>query len=53
VPWPKKLSKARTDMTEEVVRDTEVGSELADFKVCSVDDTWSALKLVIPKKNRK
>ncbi len=40
VSWPKKASKIETDITEDVI------------KVCSVDDTWSGLKLVIRKELR-
>ncbi|NNK89990.1 MAG: DUF3052 family protein [Saprospiraceae bacterium] len=53
VSWPKKLSKVETAMSKDIVRKTAIRNGLVDVKVCSVDETWSALKLVIPVKDRK
>lgn len=47
VCWPKKASKVRTDMTEDVVRDVLLATGLVDTKVAAVDETWSGLKLVV------
>jgi hypothetical protein len=52
VSWPKKASKIRTDITEDVIRDVALPMHLVDVKVCSVDDVWSGLKLVIRKEHR-
>ena len=52
VSWPKKSSKVPTDVTEDVVRDVALPMDLVDVKVCAVDATWSALKLVIRKEKR-
>ncbi len=52
VSWPKKSSKVQTDVTEDVVRALAFPLGLVDVKVCAVDETWSALKLVIRKINR-
>jgi hypothetical protein len=52
VSWPKKASKVKTDITENIIRNFALKIGLVDVKVCAVDDTWSALKLVIPVKNR-
>jgi hypothetical protein len=52
VSWPKKASKVPTDITEDVIRDVALPMHLVDVKVCSVDDIWSGLKLVIRKKHR-
>jgi len=52
VSWPKKASKVTTDVTEDVVRSLALKNGLVDIKVCAVDETWSALKLVIPVKDR-
>ena len=52
VSWPKKSSKVATDITEDVIRDVALPMHLVDVKVCSVDDTWSGLKLVIRKEHR-
>ena len=53
VSWPKKSSGVATDLTDVVVRDTALPLGLVDIKVCAIDDTWSGLKLVIPKDQRK
>ena len=47
VAWPKRGSKAPTDMTEDVVRDVALPRGLVDVKVCAIDETWSGLKLVV------
>jgi hypothetical protein len=52
VSWPKKASKVRTDITEDVIRDVALPMHLVDVKVCSVDDIWSGLKLVVRKEHR-
>ena len=52
VSWPKKASKVPTDITEDVIRDVALPMHLVDVKVCSVDDIWSGLKLVIRKEHR-
>ena len=52
VSWPKKASKVPTDITEDVIRDIALPMHLVDVKVCSVDDVWSGLKLVIRKGHR-
>ena len=52
VSWPKKASKVATDITEDVIRDVALPMHLVDVKVCSVDDVWSGLKLVIRREHR-
>jgi hypothetical protein len=52
VSWPKKASKVLTDITEDVIRDIALPMHLVDVKVCSVDDIWSGLKLVIRRQHR-
>jgi hypothetical protein len=52
VSWPKKASKVPTDITEDVIRDVALPMHLVDVKVCSVDEVWSGLKLVIRKEHR-
>ena len=52
VSWPKKASKVRTDITENVIREVALPLNLVDVKVCSVDSVWSGLKLVIRKDHR-
>ena len=53
VSWPKKASGVATDVTEDVVRDVALPLGLVDIKVCAVDATWSGLKLVIRKSERR
>ena len=53
ISWPKKASKMKTDLTEDVIRNLALKNGLVDIKVCAVDETWSGLKLVIPVKDRK
>ncbi len=53
VSWPKKASKVPTDVTEDVIRELILPLGLVDVKVCAVDATWSGLKLVIRKGNRR
>jgi hypothetical protein len=52
VSWPKKASKVPSDITEDVIRDIALPMHLVDVKVCSVDDKWSGLKLVIRREHR-
>ena len=53
VSWPKKASGVATDVTEDVVRAVALPLGFVDIKVCAVDETWSALKLMIRRENRK
>jgi hypothetical protein len=41
--WPKKASKVKSDLSQTVVRKIGLDSGLVDFKICSVDETWSGL----------
>ncbi|MDH3217423.1 MAG: DUF3052 domain-containing protein [Candidatus Krumholzibacteria bacterium] len=53
VSWPKKSSGLATDLNKSTVRTLGIGHGLVDVKVCAVDETWSALKFVIPVRERK
>jgi len=53
VSWPKKASGVATDLTEDVIREVALPMGLVDVKVCAVDETWSGLKLVVRKENRR
>jgi hypothetical protein len=53
VSWPKKASKVETDVTEDVIRDVALPLGFVDVKVCAVDETWSGLKLMIRRENRR
>jgi len=52
VAWPRRSSGVATDVTEDVVRDLALAAGLVDVKACAIDETWSGLKLVIPKGRR-
>ena len=53
ISWPKKSSGVVTDITEDVIREVCLPLGLVDVKVCAVDETWSGLKLMIRRENRK
>jgi hypothetical protein len=52
VSWYKKASGKRTELTDNIVRNSALETGLVDVKVCSVDDDWSGLKLVFRVKDR-
>jgi hypothetical protein len=52
VAWPKRSAKTATDMTEDVVRAIALPLGWVDVKVCAIDATWSALKLVLRRELR-
>jgi hypothetical protein len=43
VSWPKKSSKAATDLDENLIRDLALRSGLVDAKVCAVDEPLKPL----------
>jgi hypothetical protein len=43
IAWPKKASGVETDLSQQVVRQTGLGTGLVDYKICAIDKTWSAL----------
>lgn len=49
VSWPKKSSRVRTTVTEDVIRELALPLGFVDVKVCAVTDVWSGLKLVVRK----
>jgi hypothetical protein len=53
VSWPKKSSGVQTDVTEDVIRAVALPLGFVDVKVCAVDETWSGLKLMIRREERK
>ena len=53
VSWPKKSSGVATDVTEDVVRAAALPLGFVDVKVCAIDETWSGLKLMVRRTNRK
>ena len=53
VSWPKKSAGVPTDVTEDVVRAVALPLGFVDVKVCAIDETWSGLKLMVRRENRK
>jgi hypothetical protein len=52
ISWPKKASKVKTDITEDVLRDIVLPTGLVDVKVAAMDETWSGLKFMFRKELR-
>jgi hypothetical protein len=52
IAWPKRASHVQTDMTDNVIREVALPTGLVDNKVCAIDETWSALRLVIRRELR-
>jgi len=50
VSWPKKTSKVKTEVDENVLREILLPLNLVDIKVAAVTDVWSGLKFVWRKK---
>ena len=42
--WPKKSSGVVSDLSQTVVRKSGLDADLVDFKICSIDKTWSGLR---------
>jgi hypothetical protein len=53
VSWPKKSAGVATDVTEDVIRAVALPLGFVDVKVCAVDETWSGLKLMVRRENRR
>jgi hypothetical protein len=53
IAWPKNAARLPTDMSDTVVREVALPTGLVDNKVCAIDGTWSALRLVIRRQNRR
>jgi hypothetical protein len=53
VSWPKKSAGLPSDVTEDVIRAVALPLGFVDIKVCAVDETWSGLKLMVRRADRK
>jgi hypothetical protein len=53
ISWPKKSAGVPTDVTEDVIRAVALPLGFVDVKVYAVDETWSGLKLMVHRTNRK
>ena len=47
IAWPKKASGVSSDLSQAVVRQIGLSAGLVDYKVCSIDETWSGLRFTI------
>ena len=45
--WPKKASGVATDLTQHIVRHRGLDAGLVDYKIASVDATWSGLRFTV------
>jgi hypothetical protein len=52
IAWPKRAAQMATDLTDDAVRATALPRGLVDNKVCAVDATWTALRLVWRREHR-
>ena len=52
IAWPKRSSGVETDVTDHVVRRLSIENGLVDNKVCAIDDTWTAIRVVWRRENR-
>jgi hypothetical protein len=53
ISWPKKAAQVETDITEDTIREVALPLGFVDVKVCAVDETWSGLKFMVRRENRK
>jgi hypothetical protein len=51
--WPKKASGFPSDLTQNRVRRVGLDAGLVDYKIASIDQTWSGLKFSLRRKHRK
>lgn len=52
IAWPKKASHVESDLSDNHVRACALQRGLVDNKVCAVNETWSALRVVWRKELR-
>ena len=48
--WPKQTSQLQTDLGQPVVREAGIAAGMVDFKICSIDTTWSGLRFTLREK---
>jgi hypothetical protein len=44
IAWPKRASGIASDLSQTVVREIGLSSDLVDYKICCIDKTWSGLR---------
>jgi len=47
IVWPKQTSRLHTDLGQPVVREAGIAVGMVDFKICSIDNTWSGLRFTL------
>ena len=52
IAWPKQSSGIHTDMSDHVVRQLSFPHGLVDNRICAIDDTWTARRVVWRLENR-
>ena len=52
IAWPKKASGVASDFSDNAIRAAVLPRGLVDNKVCALDETWSALRLVWRRQKR-
>ncbi len=52
IAWPKRSSGVETDITDNGIRQAAIPLGLVDNKVCAIDETWSALRVVWRRERR-
>ena len=50
IVYPKKSSQLNSDLSQTIVRNAGLAIGLVDYKVCSINDTWTGLKFAVRKK---
>ncbi len=49
VIWPKKTSDMQSDLSQVIVRRIGMDAGLVDYKIASIDETWSGLRFAVKK----
>lgn len=52
VSWLKQTSPDFVNLNKNVIRSVALANGLVDVKICSINEHWTAMKLVIPVKDR-
>ena len=50
VIWPKKTSGMQTDLSQVIVRKIGMDAGLVDYKIASIDESWSGLRFALKKR---
>jgi methylmalonyl-CoA mutase cobalamin-binding subunit len=52
VAWPKKAARKDSQLSETFIREMAIESGLVDYKICSINQTWSGLCFALKKAGR-